>query len=191
MVNTYTTKLNLAKPANGDVDWHIPINGNWDDIDSMLGPLYEDITSGATDLTLNKNVDANDKNIADVNQLTSTIGIRLPIAAPISESYRISNIAGSAKTGSSGSGNWYNFGDSYTIPDKYVPGNMTLQILKSGGDNYIRVIKNSVSVSEGTIDVAPGDVLQAQYMDSMDKSFTVTWSLYTYEIPVFPPEVTV
>ena len=56
MVNTYTEKLGLAKPANGDIDWHIPINGNWDDIDSKLGPLYEDITSSATDLTFNKDI---------------------------------------------------------------------------------------------------------------------------------------
>lgn len=36
MANTYTPKLNLAKPANGDVDWHIPVNGNWDKIDTEL-----------------------------------------------------------------------------------------------------------------------------------------------------------
>jgi len=29
MASTYTPKLNLAKPAHGDVDWHIPINENW------------------------------------------------------------------------------------------------------------------------------------------------------------------
>ena len=191
MVNTYTTKLGLAKPAHGDINWHIPINQNFDDIDEKLGPLYENITSSATDLTLNKNVDANSKNIVDVNQLTSTLDLRLPLAAPISESYRISYITGNASTGSSGTTDWYDFGDSYTIPDKYVPGNMTLQILKSGGDNYIRVIKNGVSISEGTINVAPGDVLQAQYMNYFDSVFSVVWSLYTYEIPVFPPEVTV
>ena len=191
MANTYTTKLGLAKPANGDVDWHIPINQNFDDIDEMLGPLYENITSSATDLTLNKNVDANSKNIVDVNQLTSTLDLRLPLAAPISESYRISYITGNASTGSSGTTDWYDFGDSYTIPDKYVPGTMTLQILKNVGDDYIRVIKNGVPISEGTINVAPGDVLQAQYMNYFDSVFSVVWSLYTYEIPVFPPEVTV
>ena len=36
MVNSYTEKLGLAKPANGDVDWHIPINENWDKIDTEL-----------------------------------------------------------------------------------------------------------------------------------------------------------
>jgi hypothetical protein len=36
MASTYTPKLNLAKPAHGDVDWHIPVNGNWDKIDTEL-----------------------------------------------------------------------------------------------------------------------------------------------------------
>ena len=36
MANTYTPKLNLAKPAHGDVNWHIPINENWDKIDTEL-----------------------------------------------------------------------------------------------------------------------------------------------------------
>ena len=36
MTNTYTTNYNLAKPAHGDVDWHIPINENWDKIDTTM-----------------------------------------------------------------------------------------------------------------------------------------------------------
>ena len=36
MANTYTTNYNLAKPAHGDVDWHIPINENWDKIDTTM-----------------------------------------------------------------------------------------------------------------------------------------------------------
>ena len=36
MANTYTTNYNLAKPAHGDVDWHIPINGNFDTIDTTM-----------------------------------------------------------------------------------------------------------------------------------------------------------
>ena len=36
MANTYTTNYNLAKPAHGDVDWHIPINGNFDIIDTTM-----------------------------------------------------------------------------------------------------------------------------------------------------------
>ena len=70
MANTYTPKLNLAKPAHGDVDWHIPINGNWDELDSKLGPLYEDITNDTTKLTVKKDVDMSTKNINNVNMLT-------------------------------------------------------------------------------------------------------------------------
>jgi len=70
MANTYTTKLGLAKPANGDVDWHIPINENWDELDSKLGPLYEDITNDTTKLTVKKDVDMSAKNINNVNMLT-------------------------------------------------------------------------------------------------------------------------
>ena len=36
MANTYTTNYNLAKPAHGDVDWHIPVNENWDKIDTTM-----------------------------------------------------------------------------------------------------------------------------------------------------------
>lgn len=36
MAITYTTNLNLAKPAQGDVDWHTPINENWDIIDEKV-----------------------------------------------------------------------------------------------------------------------------------------------------------
>ena len=70
MANTYTPKLNLAKPAHGDVNWHIPINGNWDELDSKLGPLYEDITNDTTKLTVKKDVDMSTKNINNVNMLT-------------------------------------------------------------------------------------------------------------------------
>ena len=70
MASTYTPKLNLAKPAHGDVDWHIPINENWNKLDSKLGPLYEDITNDTTKLTVKKDVDMSAKNINNVNMLT-------------------------------------------------------------------------------------------------------------------------
>ena len=71
MASTYTPKLNLAKPAHGDVDWHIPINTNWDKLDSKLGPLYENITGGTTILTVKKDVDMSAKNITNVGTLTA------------------------------------------------------------------------------------------------------------------------
>ena len=46
MVNTYTTNYNLAKPANGDVNWHTPINGNFDTIDTTMKTISDKIPSG-------------------------------------------------------------------------------------------------------------------------------------------------
>ena len=72
MVNTYTEKLGLAKPANGDIDWHIPINGNWDELDSKLGPLYEDIEETETGLKINKNVDNANHDLLNVNNFSAS-----------------------------------------------------------------------------------------------------------------------
>ena len=63
MVNTYTSKLNLAKPAHGDVNWHIPINENWDKIDTELDKALK--ISGTT-IDADKNW--NGKSITNVNQ---------------------------------------------------------------------------------------------------------------------------
>ena len=71
MANTYTSKLNLAKPAHGDVDWHIPINGNWDKLDSKLGPLYENITNDTTKLTVKKDIDMSSNDINNVGVLSA------------------------------------------------------------------------------------------------------------------------
>jgi len=67
MASTYTPKLNLAKPAHGDVDWHIPINGNWDKIDTELDKALK--ISGTT-------IDA-DKNWNGKN-ITNLGGIGIP-----------------------------------------------------------------------------------------------------------------
>jgi len=45
MANTYTTNYNLAKPAHGDVNWHIPINENWDKIDTKIKAITDSIVS--------------------------------------------------------------------------------------------------------------------------------------------------
>ena len=65
MANTYTPKLNLAKPAHGDVDWHIPINENWDKIDTELDKALK--ISGTT---IDADKDWNGKSINNVNVLT-------------------------------------------------------------------------------------------------------------------------
>jgi hypothetical protein len=64
MANTYTTKLGLAKPANGDVDWHIPINDNWDKIDTDLDKALK--ISGTT---IDADKDWDGKNITNVGSL--------------------------------------------------------------------------------------------------------------------------
>lgn len=40
MASTYTTNLNLAKPAKGDVDWDDDINGNSDILDAAVGQQH-------------------------------------------------------------------------------------------------------------------------------------------------------
>ena len=63
MASTYTPKLNLAKPAHGDVDWHIPINENWDKIDTEL-----DKASKISGTMIDADKNWNGKNITNVNQ---------------------------------------------------------------------------------------------------------------------------
>ena len=64
MANTYTPKLNLAKPAHGDVNWHIPVNENWDKIDTELDKALK--ISGTT---IDADKDWSGKNITNVNHL--------------------------------------------------------------------------------------------------------------------------
>ena len=66
MASTYTPKLNLAKPANGDVDWHIPVNENWDKIDTELDKALK--ISGTT---IDADKDWNNKAITNLGSLTS------------------------------------------------------------------------------------------------------------------------
>jgi hypothetical protein len=65
MANTYTTKLGLAKPANGDVDWHIPINDNWDKIDTDLDKALK--ISGTT---IDADKDWGGKNITNMGKIS-------------------------------------------------------------------------------------------------------------------------
>ena len=67
MANTYTPKLNLAKPAHGDVDWHIPINENWDKIDTELDKALK--ISGTT---IDTDKDWNGKSVTNMKALTLT-----------------------------------------------------------------------------------------------------------------------
>ena len=66
MANTYTPKLNLAKPANGDVDWHIPINENFDILDTNVDSAAKTALVSGTTIDADKNW--NGKSITNVNQ---------------------------------------------------------------------------------------------------------------------------
>lgn len=67
MANTYTPKINLAKPANGDLDWHIPVNENWDKIDTELDKALK--ISGTT---IDEDKNWNGKSIMNINSITAT-----------------------------------------------------------------------------------------------------------------------
>jgi hypothetical protein len=109
MANTYTPKLNLAKPANGDVDWHIPVNENWDKIDSELGTLSENIEVGESEITFDKKVVANEVVVNEINvdNITSTNVMLIPSGIKRKEY---------STTGSPGT-----FG-TFTVPSQYVTG---------------------------------------------------------------------
>ncbi len=68
MANTYTPKLGLAKPAYGDVNWHIPINENWDKIDTELDKALK--ISGTT-IDADKNW--NGKSITNIGSIQTNI----------------------------------------------------------------------------------------------------------------------
>jgi len=74
MASTYTPKLNLAKPANGDIDWHIPINENWDKIDTELDKALK--ISGTT-IDADKDWQGHDiTNVGAIDTLTGNVGAR-------------------------------------------------------------------------------------------------------------------
>ena len=114
MANTYTPKLNLAKPAHGDVNWHIPINENWDKIDTELDKALK--ISGTT-IDADKNW--NGKSIENISSLSSSIYTStnvklLPInLGPIPKTIRKS------LTGSRGGKGTVDLG-TFTIPSEYV-----------------------------------------------------------------------
>ena len=68
MASTYTPKLNLAKPAHGDVDWHIPINENWDKLDTKVDNAAK--TALVSKITVDADKNWNGKSINNVNMLT-------------------------------------------------------------------------------------------------------------------------
>ena len=132
MVNTYTTKLNLAKPANGDVNWHIPVNGNWDKIDTELDKALK--ISGTT---IDANKDWNGKAITNLGYIESS---RIRPAA--SDQIRHGPVSGPM---------------TVTIPAVYGPGTAKVTSLvgyywsgEHGYPGYMVIKVNSVTVATVT-----------------------------------------
>ena len=198
MASTYTPKLNLAKPAHGDVDWHIPINQNWDDIDSKLGPLYEDISSDASNLTLNKNVDANGKNIDNVEILTVNTIKSLKyewVADPALSKLRYSDTTNSYL---GISGVWTTV-KTTPAAGANVNGTVTINYnVYTSKNNYcsVRVLKNDIVISgsENTVitsgsyiihvPVKTGDVFKLQLLGDVATPFNNIFNFYALMAPI-------
>jgi len=132
MAITYTTNLNLAKPAHGDVDWHIPNNENWDILDEKV---KEASTITGTEIDADK--DWNNKNITNMGYIETT-RVR-PLA---SDDVRINSSVPL----------------TVTVPDIYVSGTAKIYIMTESGsdgggtgtDVSASLIINGVTVASGT-----------------------------------------
>ena len=81
MASTYTPKLNLAKPAHGDVDWHIPINENWDKLDTKVDSAAK--TALISGLTVDADKNWNGKNITNLGKISPKTWLILTGADPL------------------------------------------------------------------------------------------------------------
>ena len=174
-----------------------PTTWNTNDVitKDRLNKMEQGIVSASklsgTDIDTDKNW--NGKNISNVGRLSSSTARYLLSAAPASAAYRIANKSASLTTGDSGVVNWYDFGPSYTIPTSAGSrGTVLLVVVRGGGmtAEHLRVTKNGEPVPEGVVDVEPGDIFQAQYYYVPERHYTITWSLYAFEAPLFPPGMT-
>ena len=118
MASTYTPKLNLAKPANGDVNWHIPVNGNWDKIDTELDKALK--ISGTT-IDADKNW--NGKSIENISSLSSSIYTSTNVKLfPIDSIFHPKTIRKTFTGSRSGKGT-VDLG-TFTIPSEYIEGSI-------------------------------------------------------------------
>jgi hypothetical protein len=81
MASTYTPKLNLAKPAHGDVDWHIPINENWDKLDTSVDNAAK--TALVSGLTVDADKNWNGKNITNLGKISPKTWLIVTGADPL------------------------------------------------------------------------------------------------------------
>ncbi len=81
MANTYTPKLGLAKPAHGDVNWHIPVNGNWDILDTKVDSAAKTALLSRTTIDADKNWGG--KNITNLGKISPKTWLILTGADPL------------------------------------------------------------------------------------------------------------
>ena len=141
MASTYTPKLNLAKPAHGDVDWHIPINGNWDKIDTELDKALK--ISGTT-IDADKNW--NGKSIVNISSLSSSIYTStnvklLPInLGPLPKTIR------KTLTGSRSGKGTVDLG-TFTVPSEYIEGSII------GVEGWVQIVQSQSYTASANINV--------------------------------------
>ena len=173
-----------------------PTTWNTNDVitKDKLNKIEQGVKTGTllsgTDIDADK--DWNGKRITNVGRLSSSAARYLLSAAPASAAYRIANKSASKRTESGGVIGWYDFGPSYTIPTSAGPRSTVLLVVERGGgdSSNLRVTKNGEGVPEGVVDVEPGDIFQAQYKYLGGGTHSITWSLYAFEAPLFPPGTT-
>ena len=198
MANTYTPKLNLAKPAHGDVDWHIPINSNWDKIDTELDKALK-ISGTTIDADKNWNGKSiNNVNMITVNKIKATS--YLWIADPGLTKPRYINNTPIAKYTTS----WVTI---KTTPAAKIGVSGTATIyydfkVGSGGDSggYIKLLKNDVDVpgselklsNSGSsflaidVPITTGDIFKLQLKGFTDGRYVsnTNFGIYALMIPI-------
>ena len=141
MANTYTPKLNLAKPAHGDIDWHIPVNENWDKIDTELDKALK--ISGTT-IDADKNW--NGKSIVNISSLSSSIYTSSNVKLlPIDLGFRPKTIRKTLTGSRSGKGT-VDLG-TFTIPAQYIDGSFI------GVSGNVEVVQKSTYTAIADINV--------------------------------------
>ena len=128
MASTYTPKLNLAKPAHGDVDWHIPINENWDKLDTIVDNAAK--TALVSEITVDADKDWNGKNITNLGKISPKTWLILTGADPllISKSHNSSTTVTFAQLDGTGHVKVVAVGATAN----YTIGTRTFEILKNG-----------------------------------------------------------
>jgi hypothetical protein len=189
MASTYTPKLNLAKPAHGDVDWHIPINENWDKLDTKVDNAAK--TALVSKITVDADKNWNGKNITNVGYIAAT-----RIRPEASDEVRWT------KTGT-GDSRQDEITHTVTIPAVYTPG--TAKIIvdvnfywsgEHGMGGYVRVRVNGVQVysnsgngtHEATISIKGGDLVSitARSLVSMSIALSDTTPVVYPGAPTWP-----